>query len=189
MMRGIASKGQLRMSFLRYALVTVPLVLLIGTISGRASNSGYGNAWFAALDKPALMPPGWAFGAAWTLLYILLGLVLAMLLHARGARGRPLLLGLFLGQLLLNYAWPPLFFAFHQTVAALLLILVILGLSVAAAILLWWVRKSATLLMIPYIAWLCFAALLNFQIVALNPDAARLVPGSGGTDIILEPSE
>ena len=44
-MTGIASRSQLRMSFLRYALVTVPLVLLLGTASGRISNSGYGNGW------------------------------------------------------------------------------------------------------------------------------------------------
>ena len=69
-MTGIASRSQLRLSFLRYALFTVPAVLLLGTISGRIANSGYGNPWFDALTKPAFMPPGWVFGAAWTLLYI-----------------------------------------------------------------------------------------------------------------------
>src|SRR5215213_2125258 len=99
-MTGIASRAQLRMSFLRYALVTVPAILLLGTVSGRASGAGAGNAWFEALIKPDFMPPGWLFGAAWTILYILLGLALAMILHARGARGRGLAIGLFLAQLL-----------------------------------------------------------------------------------------
>jgi hypothetical protein len=54
-----------------------------------------GNAWFDALEKPAIMPPGWVFGLAWTILYILLGLALALILHARGARGRGLALALF----------------------------------------------------------------------------------------------
>jgi tryptophan-rich sensory protein len=99
------------MSFLRYALVTVPLVLLLGTISGRLANSGYGNAWFDAIRKPALMPPGSVFGVAWTILYILLGLALALILHAKGARGRGVALGFFAAQLVLNYAWSPLFFA------------------------------------------------------------------------------
>ena len=84
-MAGIASKSQLRMSFLRYALFTVPGVLLLGTLAGALGGAGEDNAWFAALRKPAMMPPGWAFGAAWTLLYIMLGLSLAMLLHARDA--------------------------------------------------------------------------------------------------------
>lgn len=185
-MRGIASKGQLRMSYLRYALVTVPLVLLLGILSGRLAGSGYGNPWFDALQKPGFMPPGWAFGVAWTILYILLGLVLATILHARGARGRGLVLGLFVAQLLLNYAWSPLFFALHQTLAALIVILAMIGLSAAAAMLLWPIRRSAALLMLPYLAWLCFAAALNFEILRLNPGAAQLAPGGSSSDIIDE---
>jgi len=182
----IASKGQLRMSFLRYALVTVPLVVLLGSLSGRLAGSGYGNAWFDALTKPSFMPPGWAFGAAWTILYILLGLVLAILLHARGARGRRLVLALFLAQLALNYLWSPLFFAWHQTVAALIAILAMIGLGAAAAALMWWIRKGATLLMLPYLAWLCFAAALTWEVIRLNPDAPELVPGGSSSDIVDE---
>ena len=182
-MRGIASKGQLRMSFLRYALVTVPLVVLLGIVSGRASNSGYGNDWFDALVKPTIMPPSWAFPVAWTTLYILLGLALAMILHARGARGRGGVLALFLLQLALNYAWSPVFFSMHQPVPALIMILAMIGLSAAAAVLMWPIRKAAALLMLPYLAWLCFAALLNYGIVQLNPDASELVPGAVSADI------
>lgn len=185
-MRGIASKGQLRMSYLRYALVTVPLVLLLGILSGRLAGSGYGNPWFDAIEKPSFMPPGWAFGVAWTILYILLGLVLATILHARGARGRGLVLVLFLAQLVLNYAWSPLFFALHQTLAALILILAMIGVSAAATLLLWPIRRSAALLMLPYLAWLCFAAALTFEILRLNPGSPELVPGGSSSDIIDE---
>lgn len=188
-MRGIASRRQLRMSFLRTALVAVPLVILLGTLSGRASDAGRSNIWFAALDKPPSMPPAWAFGAAWTLLYILLGLVLTMLLHARGARNRRTALGLFVAQLALNFAWPPLFFALHETVAALLLILAMIGLSAAATMLLWRIRRRAAVLMLPYLAWLAFAALLTFQIVRLNPEAAELVQGGASADISSETSD
>jgi translocator protein len=186
-MRGIASKGQLRMSFLRYALVAVPLLVLLGSLSGQLADSGYGNPWFDALAKPSFMPPGWAFGLAWTILYASLGIVLAMILHARGARGRRLVLALFLGQLALNFAWSPLFFAFHQTLTALLVILAMIGLSAAAAVLLWWIRKAAALLMIPYLLWLCFAAALTFEILSLNPGGGpALVPGGSSSDIIDE---
>src|ERR671933_291412 len=99
-MTAIASRGQLRMSFLRYALVTVPAVLLLGTLSGILSNSGYGNGWFDALVKPGFMPPAWAFPVAWTILYVCLGLALALILHARGAHGRRVAIGIFLAQLL-----------------------------------------------------------------------------------------
>ncbi|HYI40743.1 MAG TPA: TspO/MBR family protein [Allosphingosinicella sp.] len=184
-MTGLASKSQLRMSFLRFALFTVPLVLLLGTVSGRIANSGYGNAWFDALQKPAIMPPGWMFGVAWTILYILLGLASALILHARGARGRGLALTLFVAQLLLNYAWSPLFFAYHQVGAAFWTILAMIVLSAVTAFLFWRIRRSAGLLMVPYLAWLCFACALTWQIGLLNPGAAELAPGGSTTDIAL----
>lgn len=184
-MTGLASKGQLRMSFLRYALVTVPLVVLLGTISGRISNSGYGNPWFDALAKPDFMPPGWVFGAAWTFLYILLGLVLAMLLHARGAHRRGAVIGLFLLQLACNYAWSPVFFGLHDLGSALLLLGVMVVLTVGLTVLLWGIRRVAALLMLPYLAWLCFATVLTLSIAALNPRADELAPQPVSTDIAL----
>jgi benzodiazapine receptor len=184
-MTAIASKSQLRMSFLRYALVTVPLVLLLGTVSGQVAGSGYGNPWFDALRKPAIMPPGWVFGAAWTLLYILLGLALALILHARGARGRGLALGLFVLQLLLNYAWSPIFFAYHEVGAAFWTIAAMILVSAVTAFLSWRIRRSAGLLMLPYLGWLCFAAVLTWQIGVLNPGAAELAPAGSTTDIAL----
>ena len=184
-MTGIASKAQLRMSFLRWALVTVPAILLLGTLFGRLANSGYDNAWFAALVKPETLPEGWVFGAVWAVLYILLGFVLAMLLHARGARQRNLAIGLFLAQLALNFAWSPIFFAMHKVTVALVVIIAMLALSIAGTVVIARIRKSAALLMLPYLAWLAFATLLNWQIIQLNPDAETLVPGSGGTDIEL----
>jgi tryptophan-rich sensory protein len=173
------------MSFLRYALVTVPLVLLLGTVSGRLANSGYGNAWFDAIEKPALMPPGWVFGVAWTILYILLGLALALILHAKGARGRGVALGFFAAQLALNYAWSPLFFAAHEVGAAFVVIVVMIALSAVAALLFARIRRPAGLLMLPYLAWLFFAAYLTWQVGALNPDASQLVPPQASADIPL----
>jgi translocator protein len=182
---GIASKSQLRMSYLRFALFTVPLILLLGTVSGRIANSGYGNPWFDALTKPSFMPPGWAFGVVWPILYILLGLALAMILNARGAKGRGLAIGLFVAQLLLNFTWSPLFFAYHQVRTALVVIILMLILSTIATVLFARIRRTAALLMLPYLGWLAFATALNYQIMVLNPDAENLVPGQGGADIIL----
>ena len=173
------------MSFLRYALFTVPAILLLGTISGRIAGAGYGNPWFDSLRKPAIMPAGWTFGAAWTILYILLGLALAVILHARGARGRGPAFALFVLQLLLNFAWSPVFFAFHEVGAAFWMILAMILLSAVTAVLLWRIRRAAALLMLPYIAWLCFAAVLTWQVGVLNPGASELAPGGSTTDIAL----
>jgi benzodiazapine receptor len=183
-MTALASRSQLRMSFLRWALVTVPAILLLGTLSGRAAGSGYGNPWFDALAKPSFMPPGWAFPVVWTLLYVLMGLSLALILHARGARGRPLALSLFLAQLALNYSWSPVFFAFHKVGLALAIVAAMFLAAATAAFLFYRIRKAAGLLLFPYLAWLCLAAALNYEIMALNPGAELAAP-AGGTDIPL----
>lgn len=181
----IASHSQLRMAFIRWALVLVPLVLLLGLASGWVSNSGYGNAWFDALRKPAFMPPGWAFGAAWTVLYILMGFALALIVAARRARGREVAIALFVVQLILNLAWSPLFFAAHQVTAAFALILILIGAVALTAWRFWAIRRVAGLLLLPYLAWLLFAAALNFAILDLNPDAESLAPGRARTQISL----
>ena len=170
-MTEIATPGQLRMSYLRWAMVTVPSIVLIGTAVGLLSNSGYGNRWFAALDLPSITPPGWVFATAWTILYICMGLSLAMVLHARGAKGRGFALLLFFVQLIANFAWSPLFFGAHQVTSALYLIIFMLMVAVATAFAFAPIRKAAAWLLVPYIAWLGFATLLNFEIDRRNPDA------------------
>ncbi len=182
-MNQIASPGQLRLAYLRWALVTVPVIVLLGFLSGKFANSGFGNRWFDALEKPALMPPGWAFGAAWTVLYILMGLAFAMILHARGARGRGVAIALFLVQLLLNLAWSPLFFRAHQIGSALVLILILLLVVAVTALSFARIRRVAGLLLLPYLAWLAFASFLNYEIGRLNPGAETLVAPALKTQI------
>ena len=183
-MTEIASRAQLRMSYLRWALVTVPLVLLLGTLSAVIAGSVATNPWFEALRKPDFMPPPAAFPIAWTILYICLGLALALVLHARGAKGRPLALALFLVQLALNYSWSPLFFAAHRVSLAFWVIVAMFVVAAAAAWLFFRIRRAAGLLMLPYLAWLLFAGALNHSIDGLNPGAELAAPGSG-TDIPL----
>jgi len=182
-MNEIASQSQLRMSYLRWALVTVPAIVFLGFLSGRIANSGYGNRWFAELAKPEFMPEGWVFGLAWTILYIMLGLALAVILHARGARLRGAAIGLFLAQLIANYAWSPLFFRAHMVTEAFWLLLFILALSIVTTAIFARIRKGAALLMLPYLLWLAFAALLNHSVDQLNPDASSAVVPAFKTSI------
>jgi translocator protein len=164
-------------------LFTVPGIVLLGTLSGILSNSGYSNAWFRSLDLPDFMPPSWAFPVAWTILYILLGLSFAMILHARGAPQRRRLIALFLLQLAVNLAWSPVFFGMHKVNLGLYLVGAMIGLTVVLILLLWRVRRAAALLLLPYLAWLCFAAALNFQVMTDNPNAEQLAPRGASTDI------
>ncbi len=185
-MTELASKSQLRMAFLRIALFTVPATVLLGTLSGLLSNSGYENGWFRTLQLPSFMPPGWAFGLAWTILYICLGLALALIIHARGAPKRGLILTLFLVQLAINYAWSPVFFGLHQVTLALALLAVMLVLTLVLIILLRRVRGLAALLMLPYLGWLCFASALTYRIMVDNPNAEAVAPAAVSTDIPID---
>lgn len=185
-MREIASPNQLRMSYVRWALLTVPLTVLLGFLSGLASNSSDGNSWYAMLDKPAFQPPAIAFPVAWTLLYILIALALAIVLNARRAPGRRLAVTLWIVQFALNLAWSPVFFGLHRSVLGLVIILVMLAVAIATTLAFVRVRKLAAWLMLPYLLWLSFAAVLNAAIVRLNPQADGLAVQAGTTQIPLE---
>lgn len=161
----------------RIAIITVPAILLLGSASGWLSNSGYGNAWFDKLIKPSFMPPGWLFGVAWTILYVLLGIALAIVLAEPPSPRRKLGLILFFIQLLLNFAWSPIFFGLHDIGLAKITIFLMAVLAGAAAGQFIRLKRSAGLLMIPYLMWLIFAATLNATIQALNPGAATSIFG------------
>ncbi len=182
-MNEIASKGQLRLSYLRWALVTVPAIVFVGYVSGKIANSGFGNSWFAALKLPSFMPPAQVFPIAWTILYILMGLAVAIILHARGAKLRWVALGVFLVQLAGNLAWSPVFFAMHKVGAALVLLVAIFVVTLICTALFWTIRRWAAWMMLPYLAWLGFATALNYEINRLNPNAEDLVPPALRTQI------
>jgi len=170
-MNQLASTGQLRASFLRWALVLVPGVVLLGFVSAQLGGSGPDNPWFAGLVKPASYPPPAAFGIVWTILYLLMGLAAAMIGSARGARGRGLALAVFFVQLAVNLAWTPVFFGLHQITGGLAVIAALDLLVLLAVAMFWRVRPLAALLLLPYLAWVLFATVLNWQFLQLNPDA------------------
>lgn len=182
-MSEIASASQIRMSLVRWALVTVPAVVFLGFLMGRISNSGAGNAWYDMLIKPAIQPPGGVIAMTWVILYVMLGLALAIVLNARGNRYRGYAIALFAVAFAANLAWSPLFFAAHQVFAAFFLIVFMLAFGIATTMAFGRVRRAAAWLMAPYLLWLCFAAVLNWQTHVLNPDAETLAPKGRVTQI------
>ena len=164
-------------SWWKTAIISVLVIELFGGASGWLSNSGYGNSWFDALQKPFFMPPGWVFGVAWTILYIMIGISLAMLLHARGAEKRERAIILFGLMLVINLAWSPVFFGMHKVTLALSLIAAMIVCTLGLIFALWKIRIVAALLLYPYLGWLMFATALNYKIMELNPNAETLVPG------------
>ncbi|MBO9582160.1 MAG: tryptophan-rich sensory protein [Sphingobium sp.] len=182
-MSEIASKGQLRLSFLRWAMVAVPSVAFLGLLSGLISGNGADNPWYAVLAKPTFMPPSWVFGAVWPVLYLLIGLALAIVLNARRALGRGLAITLFLVQLACNLVWSPLFFGAHEVALSAYLSAIIFVLAALTTVYFARIRPVAALLMLPYVAWLAFASVLAYQVHSLNPDAEGLVPPAAHTQI------
>lgn len=175
-MNRLASPAQLRASFFRWALFIVPAVMLLGFLSGQMAGSTADSPWFIALDKPSTFPPPVTFGIVWTILYFLMGLALALVCAAWGARGRVWAIVAFVAQFALNLAWSPVFFAMHEIRAALVVIGVLDVLVIVTIALFWQVRRLAAWLMLPYLAWILFATVLNWQFLQLNP-------GADGTDV------
>ncbi|MES2215763.1 MAG: TspO/MBR family protein [Patescibacteria group bacterium] len=125
--------------------------------------------WYETLIKPALTPPSWVFGPAWTTLYILMA-ISALVVWKKGWAKREvkIALGAFAIQLILNLIWSPLFFGLHNPGAALIDIILMWLVIVWTMILFYKLSKPATYLLVPYILWVSFAMYLNYSIWALN---------------------
>jgi tryptophan-rich sensory protein len=121
--------------------------------------------WYAALAKPPFNPPAWVFGPAWTTLYVLIAIA-GWLAWKRDRGGLPM--KLWWAQLVLNFAWTPVFFSLHQVGAALAIILALLAVILAFIASAWRQDRTAAYLFIPYAAWVAFASTLNGAIFVLN---------------------
>ena len=160
-----------RREWWKIVLVTVPAIVVIGWLMGVVSDSGGGNGWYDGLAKPAFQPPGWAFGVVWTILYILMGISVALIIAEPPSPHRRTALTLFFFQLALNFAWSPIFFGGRMIEVGLVTIIVMLLGATAAANLFRRLRPVAGWLMLPYLAWLCLATALNYETGKLNPGA------------------
>lgn len=141
----------------------IGLCLIGGLMTPRAE-------WYASLNKPSWQPPGWAFGPAWTLI---LGLaawsgVIAWRAAETAADQRSILI-LFAVNGLCHLAWSPLFFKAQRPDWALIEVVFLWASLVALVVGLWPISAMAALLILPYLAWVSFAAFLNLTIVRLNP--------------------
>lgn len=136
-------------------------------LAGSNAVSG-GMAWYQGLILPSFTPPGWLFGAAWGVLYVLMG-VSAFLLTQNGLHTpvrKPLTL--FIAQLAVNALWTPVFFGRHEIGLALIVLTVLLLLNIWLLKMLWNICRKAFWVSVPYILWLCFAWSLNYGIFLLN---------------------
>jgi len=160
-------KNKKRFNFAKLA-ISVLGVLLVGFVS---SFFGMGSieTWYQTLSKPSFNPPSWVFGPAWTLLYILIGVSFYLVWTSdadKAAKKQAYLI--FVVQLALNFLWTFLFFGNQMIFGALLDIILLWAVILLNIFVFYKITKAAGVLLIPYLLWVSFAALLNYFIWALN---------------------
>ncbi len=147
------------------AVVICELAGFIGSIFTMPSIPG----WYAGLAKPSFSPPNAIFGPVWITLYALMGIA-AWLVYDKGLKGADVkrALSIFTAQLIVNVLWSIMFFGAHHILGAFVII-VALWILIAATIQLFGkVSKPAAVLLVPYILWVSFAAVLNASLYVLN---------------------
>ena len=156
-----AEAGSLNRNWLALAIFLV-VVIGAGSVIGVLNAPG---AWYSGLDKPFFNPPNWVFGPVWTLLYVLIAIAgWRLWITERGG----LAMKLWFGQLVVNWFWTPVFFTAQLLWPALAVLavmwLLILGVITAT----WRDDRTSSWLMMPYLAWVSFAGLLNAAVAWLN---------------------
>lgn len=126
--------------------------------------------WYEQLAKPSWRPPNWLFPPAWAVLYFFIALAGWLAWRAAGFSGAALPLTLYFLQLGLNAAWSPIFFGMRRPDLAFVEIVLLWAAIVATMIAFYPIDKMAAWLLLPYLAWVTFAAALNFSVWRLNQD-------------------
>ncbi len=150
------------------ALVVILLICFAAAALGSVATTPNIPTWYATLAKPSWNPPNWLFGPVWTMLYISMAVAAWLVWRRGGLQQARWPLTLFAVQLALNAAWSWIFFWYHMPGLACIEIVALL-LAIAATTTTFWPRsKVAGMLMLPYLGWVAFAAVLNYSIWRLN---------------------
>ena len=131
--------------------------------------SAHAGAFYQSLARPQWAPPGWLFGPAWTLLYILMAVSAWLVWRRNGFQNATSALSLFIVQLAANALWTWLFFVWHQGAMAFGEILLLWALILATVFTFWRIRPLAGVLLLPYLAWVTFASVLTWAVWKGNP--------------------
>ena len=145
------------------AIVICELAGVIGSVFTADSVS----TWYVTLAKPVFNPPNWLFGPVWTLLYLLMGISLWLVWRSK-SKFKSIAIWFFSIQLLLNILWSIIFFGLKSLLGALIEIILLWALIIITIILFHRISKTAAWILLPYILWVTFAAILNFSIWLLN---------------------
>jgi len=141
------------------------IIILLTLIISFASMNKIDD-WYLNLDKSSLTPPRYMFSIVWIILYILMSISVWIVWNKEKKITLPIIL--YIIQLILNFAWSPLFFKYRLINESLFLLLLIWILVFIIINLFYSINKKAGLLLMPYLIWLTFAFYLNYYIVKNN---------------------
>ncbi len=151
----------------RFLVAVLPVVAV--AVSASLITQPNIPAWYAGLEKPGFTPPNWAFPVAWTILYAMMAYALWRILSLPENRpGRSAAIVAFFVQLILNGTWSFAFFGGQSPIAGLVVIVALIVAILATIRTFWRLDRLATGLLLPYLAWVSYATLLNGTIWRLN---------------------
>lgn len=155
---------------------TQSILVLFGFIgactAAAASASVYRpDEWYRALAKPSWNPPDFLFPIAWTILYGMIAYAGFLVWKAAGFAGALVPLAIYGVQLVLNGLWSVIFFGWKRLDLALIELIALWVMILATIIAFYPINQTAAFLLLPYLAWVTFAGLLNYRVLKLNPDA------------------
>lgn len=149
-------------------IISIALCQLAGII-GSIFTSKSVKTWYITINKPAFNPPGWVFGPVWITLYALMGVSLYLIWKSPGgSEFKKTAFVIFFIQLILNALWSFLFFGLESPFLGFIEIIVLWFFIALTIFYFSKISKVAVYLLIPYIAWVSFAAVLNFFLWRLN---------------------
>lgn len=127
--------------------------------------------WYRGLKKPSWTPPNWVFPVAWTTIYLLMSFAAARVAVMPGAA---FAMAFWAAQIAFNTLWTPVFFGLRRLRGALIVMGFLWGAVFGCTVAMWGLDTWAGLAMLPYLAWVTVAAMLNLSVARLNPDVAPL---------------
>jgi tryptophan-rich sensory protein len=146
------------------SLGVIGIIVFGAAAFGNLLGGSMNTAWYRSLPRPDYAPPAWVFGPVWTLLYALMAVAAWLVWRERRRAKVALPLTIFAMQLVLNMFWSGIFFRL-QAVGWAFVELVAIWIFIAATLVTFWrVSRPAAVLLLPYIAWVTFAGVLNFAI-------------------------
>jgi translocator protein len=148
-------------------MIAVIIPVAVGGLSGYFTASGVGG-WYATLQKPWFNPPNWIFGPVWTALYAMMGVALYLVWKQPPGPARNSAITWFAVQLTVNFFWSFIFFYLHQPGWAFAEIVVMWVLILVTIFQFAKLSTAAAWLLVPYISWVSFAAVLNFTLWRMN---------------------